>query len=100
MKYYLQRHASGYVGNCLLWWRKNGCGYTCNLDDAQEFDGEDADFLSHAKDGWKYTAWEKDYIDALTQRHVDHQCLNFDVKGIRTDAPRDKAAIDAAGVTP
>ena len=97
MKYYLQRHASGYVGNCLLWWRKGGCGCTCNLDDAQVFDGDDSYFRSAAGDKAKYTAWEKDYIDALAQRHVDHQYLNFDLKGVRNDAPRDKAAIHAAG---
>jgi len=89
VNYYIQRHASGYVGNCLLWWRKGGNGYTCNLDDAEVFDGDNAKFQSIAKDGSKYTAWEKNYIDACAHRHVDHQYVDDALKGIRaTDATR------------
>ena len=70
-----------------MWWRKNGNGYTCNLDDAEVFDSEDAKFKSIAKEEYKYTAWEKDYIDSCAHRHVDHQYVNKDLKGIRSTNP-------------
>jgi hypothetical protein len=99
VKYYVQRHKSGCVGNCFLWWRKGGNGYTCNLDNAEVFDGEDARFQSIAKDGSKYTAWEKNYIDACAHRHVDHQYVSEDAKGIRTanNAALAQKSPDAAG---
>lgn len=83
MLYYIQRHASGCCGNCLLWWRKGGHGYTCNIDDAEVFDDGDSGFLRIAEDAEKYTAWEKKYIDSCSQRHVDHQYVNPDLKGIK-----------------
>ena len=30
--FYVQN--KGYVGNCLLWWKKDRCGYTTDLKDA------------------------------------------------------------------
>ncbi len=96
MKYYIQRHASGYVGNCFLWWSKDGNGDTCNLDNAKVFDGEDARFQSIAKDGSKYTAWEKDYIDACAHRHIDHQYVSEDAKGIRTANAPANAPVDCS----
>ena len=81
MKYYVERQASGFVGNCLLWWRKGGHGYTCNLDDAEVFEAKDPYFQSIARDK-KYRAWEKTYIDSATVRHVDHQRLNMDLAGV------------------
>lgn len=81
MKYYVQRHASGYVGNCLLWWRKGGRGYTCNLDDAEVFEAADV-----PNNPQKYTAWEKEYIDSCAHRHVDHQYVNGDACGIRASS--------------
>ena len=83
MQYYIQRHRSGFVGNCLLWWRKGGNGYTCNLDDAEVFDENDKVFQRIAKDKTTYTAWEKGYIDSCAHRHVDHQYVNYDMKGVR-----------------
>ena len=82
MKYYIQRHASGYCGNCLLFWRKGGHGYTCDLNDAEVWDESDPHFQSVAADTAKYTAWEKDYLDHASKHMVDHQDLNFDLKGV------------------
>lgn len=78
MKYYIQRAESGYVGNCLLWWKKEGHGYGCNITDAEVFDGENQKFLDIIKDK-KYRAWPKDYIDQCATLHVDHQNLNLDM---------------------
>jgi len=77
-QFYIQRHASGYVGNLLLWWRKGHSGYTCDINDAQVFDEDDPKFISAMKSWSKYHAWEKSYIDARTMTGVDHQDLEYD----------------------
>lgn len=28
-------------GDCAMWWREGGCGYTCRFDDAGRFDPDD-----------------------------------------------------------
>lgn len=76
MKFYIQRCASGYVGNCILWWRKGGAGYTTNLDDAEVFDESDEIFLNIVKDRGTFVAWEIDYTNSCAHRHVDHQNIN------------------------
>lgn len=81
-KYYIQRHASGLVGNCMLWWRNNGCGYTCDLSEAEVFDGANEHFKRIVSDSSKYTAWEQEYTDACARRHVDIQGVNQDLKGV------------------
>jgi hypothetical protein len=84
MKYYIQRHASGFVGNSFVWWRKGGNGYTCNIDEAEIFDGDDPKFQGIAKDGTKYTAWAQDYIDGIAHRHADVQFVDPAMKGVRS----------------
>ena len=83
-RYYIQRHASRLCGNCLIWWRKGGAGYTCDLDDAEVFDGDSREFRSiMANSPEKYTAWDKDYIDAVAVRHANNERLNHDMKGMK-----------------
>jgi hypothetical protein len=77
-KYYIQRQ--GYVGNCLLWWRKGGHGYTCNLDEAEIFSGDSESLAQITKDTQKFTAWDKEYIDSCAHRHVDSECINIEFK--------------------
>ena len=36
-QYYVQNIERGFVGDNIIWWRKGGHGYTCNLDDAEIF---------------------------------------------------------------
>jgi len=83
-KYYLQRHAGGYVGNSMIWWKEGDHGYSCDLSEAKIFSGDDPDFLITLKHdrGQKYYAWEKEYIDALTTKTVDMQDIDFN-KAIR-----------------
>jgi len=78
-QYYVERAASGYVGNCLLWWAKDGHGYTCDLSRAEVFDEAAAGRLAQ---DMVFRVWEKTYIDSCTQPHVDHQQLNRDLAGI------------------
>ena len=85
MQYYIQNHERGVVGNCLLWWRENDNGYTCDLDDARVFDDSEEDFKDIVKNTAKYTAWKKDYIDECARRHVDHQNIDSGVKGVHRE---------------
>ena len=86
MKYYVRLR--GYVGNCLLWWRKSGNGYTCNLDDAEVFDGDDKQFHSIVKDRSTYTAWEQAYIDSCAHRHADSEHIDMAKAGIAKGGPQ------------
>ena len=86
-EYYVQK--LGYVGNCLMWWRKGDNGYTLDLDDAQVFDREAARSLvmGYAK---KYVAWEKDYVDTCAGCHVDSQNIRKDCSGFTDEVSASK----------
>lgn len=45
--YYIQN--KGYVGNCLLFWRPNRDGYTCDLDEAGKYSKEEADDICRTR---------------------------------------------------
>ncbi len=81
-QYYVERAASGTVGNCLLWWRKGGKGYGCDLAEAEVFDDDSLEFVSIVMANEKYRVWPKEYIDARTSIHVDHQHLDPDESGV------------------
>lgn len=72
-KYYIQ-NCSQYVGNCVLWWRVDGHGYTCNLDEAWRVTKEQADNICHDRPK-QDIAWPAVLIDALVKRHMDMQLL-------------------------
>ena len=77
-KYYLQNCERGHVGNCLLWWRKGGHGYTTNLDDAEQFELEQlADVLTHKglNDRPKFKAWAVEAADGIAQCWTKHVCV-------------------------
>lgn len=82
MQYYVQNVERGYVGNNLLWWRKGGCGYTCDLGQAEVFDFEDPKFQSLLKNK-KFKVWERFYIDLCSSRMVDHQSLVLENSGLK-----------------
>ena len=73
--FYVQRHASGYVGNCLLFWKNDNHGYTYDLDSARIFMRDEMEELVKGDRGQKYTAWPKEYLDSVSIRHVDCQHL-------------------------
>jgi len=73
VSYYLQDKRQ-YVGNCVLWYRKNGAGYTCNLNEAEIFSSEDADwFVNQSPE--KYIKRDKKGMDDIATMHVDMQKL-------------------------
>lgn len=56
------------IGNCMVFWRKKGRGYTTDLTDAMvvqaDWKERDTDIL-----------WPKDLMDSLAKPRVDHQDL-------------------------
>lgn len=68
--YYIQ-DTRQIVGNCALWWRKDGHGYTCNLDEAWKIDP--AVYGTPCRDTDVFRLCSE--VDALAERHVDVQRL-------------------------
>jgi len=73
--FYLQDSRS-YVGNDVLWWAKDGNGYTTDLRLAEMYSKDDAQrqHTSRPSD----IPWPKDYIDAKTRPAVDMQYIKRD----------------------
>ena len=71
-EYYIQ---SGYVGNAILWWRKDCNGYTANFNEAGRYSKEKALSIINNRP-------EEDY--AWLCSHVDNNLdFNFRLKGKR-----------------
>lgn len=74
MKYILWNKEAGYVGNNIMFWRKKGHGYTCDMDDAELFD--EAYAKKYAEDSYKkFVALKFDDVEKLARREVDIQKL-------------------------
>ena len=70
-KYYVQ-DARSFVGNSMLWWKHNDCGYTPDLREAKVFSLLEVSRMHSIQDGTK-KAWPKEYIDARQEAHIDMQ---------------------------
>lgn len=68
--FYLQDSRS-YVGNDMLFWAKDGKGYTTDLRQAEVFSKEDVITRHRCRE--TDIPWPKDYIDARTRPAVDMQ---------------------------
>jgi hypothetical protein len=68
--YYLQ-HTHSYVGNCPLWWIKDGQGYTTDLRKAQKYTLSQAIKLHNFRNS--DVPWHCSEIDALWRKTVDMQ---------------------------
>ncbi len=64
-----------YVGNAMLWWAKQGRGYTCHIDNVEVWTKAQVDGYDNGRGlpKEKYRAWPKDYIDQRASLHVDMQ---------------------------
>jgi hypothetical protein len=71
-EYYLQDKRD-FVGNCVLWWRKNREGYCTDLREAHVFTRDEA----YGQHDCRETdiPWPKAYIDRLSAPTVDMQKL-------------------------
>lgn len=70
------------VGNCALWWRPNGGGYTCELDDAGLYTLDDASSNSE-----HHIPIHRSIAERLAVRHVRWEPLHRAGVGI-SDAQR------------
>ena len=73
--FYLQ-DSRGYIGNDVLWWAKDGNGYTTDLSKAEIY----AEAEAQRKHDSRRTdiPWPKEYIDAKTRPAVDMQYIKRD----------------------
>lgn len=72
-EYYLQDSRS-FVGNDMLFWKKDGKGYTTNLREAHVYTKDEA--VSQHQCRETDIPWPKDYIDAKTRPAVDVQYVS------------------------
>lgn len=63
-KYYVQDNRQ-YVGNCVLWWGTNHNGYTCEIDKAGKYKGDEVLSMRDTD-----IPWPVDYVETKTIRHV------------------------------
>lgn len=71
--YYLQDSRS-YVGNDVLWWAKDGKGYTTDLSKAHVYTKTEAVGQHNCRE--TDIPWPKDYVDAKTRPAVDMQYID------------------------
>ena len=69
-QFYLQDKRQ-YVGNDLLFWAKDGKGYTTDLRKAHVYTKEEAFKQNRMRD--TDIPWPKEYIDSKVRPAVDHQ---------------------------
>src|SRR5690348_7926541 len=91
--YYLQDKRQ-YVGNCMLWWRKGGAGYCCDLHEAGVFTKEEA-YRQHAVRETDIP-WPKEYIDRRSALYVDHQRVDRELMIAAYEPERIEAVRKAA----
>jgi hypothetical protein len=70
--YYMRTR--GFCGNCVIWWRDGGHGYTCNLDEAWKLPLKKALAYCRPNEDFLY---EVVALDGLSERHaainlIDH----------------------------
>ena len=68
------RDSRSICGNCVLFWKKNNRGYTCNLNDAKVLTKAEA----FAQNKMRETdiPYPKSVVDSLVERHLDIQDFN------------------------
>ena len=75
---YLIQDKRAYVGNCVLWWRAEGHGYTTDFDDAGRFTKEEA--FSKNRHRPTDVPHRLSDVEPLAKRTVDMQKLKKEKK--------------------
>ena len=70
-EFYIQDTRS-YVGNSMLWWKHDDCGYVCDIQEAKVFTAEASKKICDRPHTNK-RRWPKPYIDMRIQHHIDMQ---------------------------
>lgn len=76
--FYIQK-SKGYVGNSMLWWKYDNCGYVCDIRQARIFTGKEAREICRGRGRYARKSqsgqkmWPKDYIDKRIGHHIDVQ---------------------------
>ncbi|MBY0475452.1 MAG: hypothetical protein K2Q13_10400 [Nitrosomonas sp.] len=86
-QFYLQ-DSRGNVGNDMLFWAKDGKGYTSDFNKAHVFTRDQAFKQNKCRD--TDIPWPRRYIDSISRPAVDFQYANIDVAYTN-------AGIDASG---
>jgi len=81
MKYYYLPDSRDYVGNSMLWWKQDKCGYTTDIMKAHIFTEEEAKGQHECRE--TDIPWEKEYIDSKIKFHIDMQYCDPSEKGIK-----------------
>lgn len=68
------KKTSGCVGNCVLLWRRAGCGYTVNLNEAWKMSKKQADEICGSRPKEDFPV-SYHLLRQLAQSHVDIQEL-------------------------
>ncbi len=71
---YCIQNKSQYVGNSILFWRENGGGYTCNLDEAWRVTKEKAESICSSRPKQDFPL-SLALLECIAERHVDMQKL-------------------------
>lgn len=72
-KYFIHDTTRGYVGNCMVWWKADNHGYTCDVGQARIFDESELPDYLEAGD---LVAYPVDHIRDICIHHVDMQRLD------------------------
>ena len=72
-RYYIQDTRT-IVGNCVLWWGKNSCGYVCDLSLAGIYDESEARRIAASRGTDRMVPVE--VADAIAVRHVRDDALD------------------------
>lgn len=78
--YYIQN--KGFVGNCLVWWRGAGQGYTCDLKHAGKFTKEKAEAICRTRKPQEDFMWPVSLVDANAVLHVSDTVWQKDFKKV------------------
>lgn len=69
---------NGFVGNCMYFWAKNDCGYTCHLDEAETYTLEEAKARCRPHNDEKI--WPVSAIKAGASTMVDFQKVDYEAR--------------------
>lgn len=82
-EFYIQDTRS-YVGNAMLWWQKDNCGYVCDIERARVFTKDEARKICRGRGKHIWTSrdkkrmWPKKYIDERVSHYIDMQDCDFE----------------------